>query len=1034
MSLQFNNNQAGRDINNTTNIFFCDTINNYYYNGVRKSSNEEIDITSTKSIMYSLPENDSVKKLIDSSEMAMVNGDCLKSIEISEQALAKAIDLADGSSMSADRIVCAKFACIMCMSLYRNYFDVALKYISEIASSKFLSEHKKSLSLLYIKLAEICLLGRHSLPEARAALIKATEFDITYYYACNITRLSALIELYTNNYKGAIDLFQKSIDSLYLKIRTSKYEDNGEKYKDEQNLSAVYSDIASAYEESHNIPKALDSLAEAVEIARKANCKYETAVYLNHWADILYSISDFYGAIEKASEAVKLFEELKNTQAISKISELLGCSFCALKDYTNAEKAFERSLNTAENTNDKIKNCQNIINIVSKSGDINRLDDKLRYLADIYTEAGIKLPDWFEDWSNELYNTCESVVPTDFVDIPNITYMFDESNPQFDELRKQYFEAVENSTDDADHDSKVISFFKQIENNVNIKMKSNNDDQYKSILKKIDTDISDCKSTSEKMQLLYEKAAVFIKNNEIEKSDELLMQILSCSEATSYTRMWASISHAQNLMFNKTVESDNEAKNILDKVKTEFVNYKNYEAIAFCEFNNGRLEARKGNFDNALNSFNKSLDALKKCNIHIPEMSNEIHNRISDVLQYKKINDTPSEDLESLQCELLWLQNWYPLYSQKITEYWYFFRGREILNNVKISGKGACVVYSDDLDIIKWYSEALHPLFQICLYSPKSSWTEKDNIMISTFPAPANTPFPYSEMRVIDPDENNQEHGKRYGFFIASDGTSNNYNVKRIADNELFDNHRIPPPITLSRIGYNLPKMVTEFKPSTDDFGASRWWIAAEFGGTPNGLLNLVSRFGTLPVFSYDDIKNSDDVKIIKTEQVSFPFITEETELKKSSKLQRKLKQLTISSDEEKIYAQYDDIIDYLDKLSSEYDNLVYVDFAIIQFKYFIWSESPKQDKIYPAILIKPRNEFENRKIDTAIKNSIYKRDITSIILDIKFMSEFKNDSDIEFLIKKEETLLELAKKTQDTELINNTKDVLAHLYDVCRY
>lgn len=95
-----------------------------------------------------------------------------------------------------------------------------------------------------------------------------------------------------------------------------------------------------------------------------------------------------------------------------------------------------------------------------------------------------------------------------------------------------------------------------------------------------------------------------------EEADIWILKAMNAEGASNHTIIWSKITHAQVLMTRGTIEDDNEAKNFLDEVISLIETSKKYEAIAFCEFNRGRLEARQGNFKSALKLLKKAHKAL----------------------------------------------------------------------------------------------------------------------------------------------------------------------------------------------------------------------------------------------------------------------------------------------------------------------------------------------------------------------------------------------------------------------------------------
>ena len=65
-----------------------------------------------------------------------------------------------------------------------------------------------------------------------------------------------------------------------------------------------------------------------------------------------------------------------------------------------------------------------------------------------------------------------------------------------------------------------------------------------------------------------------------------------------------------------------------------------------------------------------------------------------------------------------------------------------------------------------------------------------------------------------------------------------------------------------------------------DEFGSCRWWIGAEFGGSPDALMNLISRFGILPVFHLSDRNEAKGITILRSERIDILFVTDNSNFK----------------------------------------------------------------------------------------------------------------------------------------------------------
>ena len=144
---------------------------------------------------------------------------------------------------------------------------------------------------------------------------------------------------------------------------------------------------------------------------------------------------------------------------------------------------------------------------------------------------------------------------------------------------------------------------------------------------------------------------------------------------------------------------------------------------------------------------------------------------------------------------------------------------------------------------------------------------------------------------------NKKIDGKVYGYHQQIDGSGQTYAYTQLQDDDFFDQNRSPEPITLSFLGYRYPDIVNEIIPMVDEFGSCRWWIGAEFGGSPDALMNLISRFGILPVFNLSDINEAKEITILRSERIDIPFITDDSNVKERVYLQERLRYITTISE-----------------------------------------------------------------------------------------------------------------------------------------
>lgn len=776
------------------------------------------------------------------------------------------------------------------------------------------------------------------------------------------------------------------------------------------------------YEQKKDYQYAMLYAKKAVDAAKEGHLDYECAVFLLHWAELLLKEGLYDSVIEKAIEAQDIFLNENKISHYVCACELLGVAYYQQDNVTLSRKAYSDAFNAMKETRGKLYFSQKIAQLSAQLGDERTLNEQLAYIRKFETFDDERSIAAFEDWIKSLQRLCCNALPDDFKEQPNTYFLYDEEDGDFIRIRDDILKIRSSSNSVTERDEAIKNYMLQSAKEVSKQKKDNLNLEEK--IKILYVNMTESKSLKEKAQLMYEIGCLYYRQRNSNEADTWLLKAMNADEASEHTIIWAKITYAQVLMNSGTIEDDERAKIFLDEVICAIETSKKYEEIAFCQFNRGRLEARKGNFQSALKLFEQSYKAVISGKINNLALCDEIKDCCSSVNQYLHFEDNPTEDIHSLQSELLFLQTWYPEYSQQLTEYWWYYRGKETLRNVRISGTSACVIFSDDKNEICWYSEALRSLFAHCLFAPKESWENIEHAVKRTIPAPCNAPFPYSVLMVYD----KKIGGKVYGYDFQVDGSKHKYAYKRLQDDESFDKSRDPKPITLSFMGYRYPEVVSEIMPMTDELGSCRWWIGAEFGGSPDALLNLVSRFGVIPMFHFDDINTSDEIIVLRNERIDVPFITDEKNWEERKRIQKELRRMTSMSNQETMFSAFDNVIDHIRELPQEELPLVSVHLSIVRYKHYVWNESPVQWHIYPVILINAEDNWRNTEIDDAISRSVAIRDAIYLMQRISYYVQQTHNLD-EYYIKKDALkVLELSKYIGDKDMDKFANTVLSAL------
>lgn len=686
-----------------------------------------------------------------------------------------------------------------------------------------------------------------------------------------------------------------------------------------------------------------------------------------------------------------------------------------------SRKEYFDAFNSLEDVEDKLHFSHKIARLSADLGDKKTLNEHIKFIEEFEKFDDDHSVSAFENWKRNLQKICEYVVPDDFKEQPNTYFMYDEEDSDFMQIKDTLLEIKKLSKNVTERDEKLKNFLIQLSEKTS---RQNNSFSLEKEISKLRSKIGESKSLREKAQLMYELGGLYFRQHDDNEAYIWFLKAMNAKGASENTIIWAKITHAQVLMNKSTKEDDEAATTFLNEVFGLIETSNKYEAKAFCQFNRGRLEARKGNFQCALRFFEQSNKAIMDGKIDNPALCEEIKKCYFSVNEYLHYENNPKESLPFLQSELLFLQTWYPEYAEQLTEYWWYYRGKEPLSNIRVSSTSACVIFSDDKNKICWYSEALRFIFAHCLFAPKESWDNINHAVIRTIPVPCNTPFPYSVFMVND----KKIEGKVYGYNIQIDGIKQTYAYKRLQDDESFDKYRDPNPITLSYMGYRFPEIVSQIAPMTDELGSCRWWIGLEFGGSPEALINLVSKFGVIPVFSMDDLNNSDKITVLRAERVDIPFTIYDNNWTQRKRIQKELRRMTAISDQVVMFSAFDNVVDQISALSQENITLVSVHLSIVRYGHYVWNESPIQWRTYPVVLVNSEDERRNNEIDDVISKGVAIRDAKYLMNRIYNYANHPHNLDELYIKEDALQLLKLSKYIGDKSIENFAAKVLTAL------
>ena len=134
---------------------------------------------------------------------------------------------------------------------------------------------------------------------------------------------------------------------------------------------------------------------------------------------------------------------------------------------------------------------------------------------------------------------------------------------------------------------------------------------------------------------------------------------------------------------------------------------------------------------------------------------------------------------------------------------------------------------------------------------------------------------------------------------------------------------------------------------------------------------------------------------------------------------------MTSISEQLTLYKEFDEIIEYISKLSHGGLPLISIHLAIVRFGYFVWSEAPVQWRVYPVLMIKSKDEWRNSENDGVVSKSIAIRDAECLMQKISAYAYHSHDVDEYYIRQDALMLLELGKHINDKEIEKSANKVL---------
>ncbi|MGV1005812.1 MAG: TIR domain-containing protein [Candidatus Nanopelagicales bacterium] len=152
------------------------------------------------------------------------------------------------------------------------------------------------------------------------------------------------------------------------------------------------------------------------------------------------------------------------------------------------------------------------------------------------------------------------------------------------------------------------------------------------------------------------------------------------------------------------------------------------------------LLARRGDFRGALRLLDSAHEIAFDYNLH-EEMS-WIEDQRQDVREWLSLTSFPTHDLADLASEMRRLESWFPEEQRELRRLWWYWRGDEVMRNLRISGQAGALIVTDDANEVADLSESLVALFDLTTFTSESAFADREPVH-GFVPIPKNLDFPY---------------------------------------------------------------------------------------------------------------------------------------------------------------------------------------------------------------------------------------------------------------------------------------------------
>lgn len=152
------------------------------------------------------------------------------------------------------------------------------------------------------------------------------------------------------------------------------------------------------------------------------------------------------------------------------------------------------------------------------------------------------------------------------------------------------------------------------------------------------------------------------------------------------------------------------------------------------------LLARRGDFRGALRLLDSAHEIAFDYNLH--EEISWIDDQRREVREWLSLTSFPTHDLADLASEIQRLESWFPEEQKELRRLWWYWRGDEVMRNLRISGQAGALIVTDDVNELADLREGLGVLFDLTTFTSESAFADREPVH-GFVPIPENLEFPY---------------------------------------------------------------------------------------------------------------------------------------------------------------------------------------------------------------------------------------------------------------------------------------------------